>query len=136
MDQKAASKKRDIVMKPEGSLKITVANASRQVDQVIEGEWTTIQVLSDATLPKGSYYLSDTVKASKNVYPQDFTGQVLHMDKSSVYQLSGKAVVQHDRGLFKKEPSVGTCYDISYRRGIGSVNGELGKSDGAQFGDR
>ncbi len=40
-------------MMPEGSRKVCVLNGSRQLDQVVKGEWMTIKVLPENGLPKG-----------------------------------------------------------------------------------
>ncbi|CAE6824249.1 Protein TraB [Paraburkholderia aspalathi] len=117
----------------EGDTKISVNNGSRNIDRFSEGQWLTMKSLPDAGLPHGVYHLADAAKAAKNVHPQTFGGQVVHVDQSSVYQLSGKDIVQHERGLFAKEPVVGQCYEVSYRRGIGTVKGELSLAEGAKL---
>ncbi|MDP5168554.1 KfrB domain-containing protein [Pseudomonas syringae] len=137
-----------------GSLKIVVMNGSRQVDQVVAGVgpngvagWQTQEVLSENGLPKGVYQLSTATDASKNVHPQQFGGQVVHVDKKNVYQFGpddskGKStVVKHDRRIFElalegKEPVVGKCYEVSYARGVGKVKGELTQEQGAKLQNR
>ena len=120
----------------EGDTKISVHNGSRLVDRYTQGQWLTVKSLPDAGLPSGVYHLADATKAAKNVHPQTFGGQVLHVDQGNVYQLSGKGVVQHDRGLFAKEPVVGQCYEVSYRRGVGTVKGEISQAEGAKLESR
>lgn len=68
----------------------------------MEGQWMTMKTLPDSGLPSGVYHLADATKAAKNVHPQTFGGQVLHVDQSSVYQLSSKGIVQHNRPFSKK----------------------------------
>ncbi|WP_343463278.1 KfrB domain-containing protein [Pantoea sp.] len=114
-----------VIMKPEGSMKICVLNGSRQIDKVVNGEWLTQKVMPEAGLPKGIYQLSDAQQAAKNVHPHTHVGQVLHVDDRHVYQLSQKGVVQHNRGLWEKEPTVGQNYEVAYSRGVGKVKGEL-----------
>ncbi len=109
----------------EGDTKISVQNGSRLVDQFRQGEWHTVKALPDAGLPHGVYRLAEAANAAKNVHPQSFGGQVLHVDQESVYQLTGKGVVQHNRGLFAQEPVVGRNYEVAYRRGMGTVKGEI-----------
>jgi hypothetical protein len=120
----------------EGDTKVSVHNGSRLIDRYTEGQWMTMKTLPDAGLPSGVYHLAEAANAAKNVHPQIFGGQVLHVDQGNVYQLSGKGIVQHDRGLFQKEPVVGRCYEVSYRRGIGSVTGEISLAEGAKLESR
>ena len=85
-----------VKMMPEGSRKVCVLNGSRQIDQVIKGEWTTLKVLPESGLSKGIYQLGEATKASSGK-DASFTGQVLFSDSKAVYQLSGKGVVEHPR---------------------------------------
>lgn len=137
-----------------GSVKIVILNGSRQIDQVVPGVgangtagWETQKVLGENGLPKGIYQLSSANDASKKVHPQQFGGQVLHVDKQSVYQFGpddgkGKStVVKHDRKIFDqaldgKEPVVGQCYEVSYARGVGKVKGVLSQEEGAKLQNR
>lgn len=82
-----------VLMKPEGSVKIVVLNGSRQIDQVVPGAgkdgepgWVTMKVQPEAGLPKGIHQLSDATNPAKNVHPQTYGGQVLHVDQKHVYQ--------------------------------------------------
>lgn len=115
------------VMKPEGSRKISVLNGSRQIDQVIGGEWTTIKVLPENGLPRGVHQLADAVKAGTDPRQQAFEGQLLHIDSKTVYQFHGKGIVMHDRAVFKEledkgqQPVVGRVYAVSYESGRGKV---------------
>ena len=136
-----------------GSVKIVILNGSRQIDQVVPGVgqngaagWQTQKVLGENGLPQGIYQLSSANDASKKVHPQQFGGQVLHVDKQNVYQFGpsdgkGKStVVKHDRKIFDqalgKEPVVGQCYEVSYSRGVGKVKGELSQEEGAKLQNR
>ena len=129
-----------VLMKPEGSVKIVVLNGSRQIDQVVPGAgkdgepgWVTMKVKPEAGLPKGIHQLSDATNPAKNVHPQTYGGQVLHVDQKHVYQFGPKGIVQHDRKLFEKEPVVGKCYEVSYSRGVGKVKAELSQEEGAKL---
>ncbi len=119
-------------MKPEGSVKVAVLNGSRQVDQVVNGEWLTMKVLPEAGLPKGIHQLSDAKDASKNVHPHKHVGQVLHDDGRNVYQFSEGGIVKHSRGIFEKPPVVGKNYEIAYSRGQGKVIGEVSQEQAAK----
>ena len=129
-----------VLMKPEGSVKIVVLNGSRQIDQVVPGAgkdgepgWVTMKVQPEAGLPKGIHQLSDATYPAKNVHPQTYGGEVLHVDQKHVYQFGPKGIVQHDRKLFEKEPVVGKCYEVSYSRGVGKVKAELSQEEGAKL---
>ena len=129
-----------VLMKPEGSVKIVVLNGSRQIDQVVPGAgkdgepgWVTMKVQPEAGLPTGIHQLSDATNPAKNVHPQTYGGQVLHVDQKHVYQFGPKGIVQHDRKLFEKEPVVGKCYEVSYSRGVGKVKAELSQEEGAKL---
>ncbi|HDX2569705.1 MULTISPECIES: KfrB domain-containing protein [Gammaproteobacteria] len=121
-----------VIMKPEGSVKVAVLNGSRQVDQVVNGEWLTMKVLPEAGLPKGIHQLSDAKDASKNVHPHKHVGQVLHDDGRNVYQFSEGGIVKHSRGIFEKPPVVGKNYEIAYSRGQGKVIGEVSQEQAAK----
>lgn len=128
-----------VIMKPEGSVKISVDNGSRRVDQVVDGQWLSLKTLPEAGLPKGYYQLSEASIPAKNVHPQTYGSQVLHVDKDHVYQFGqndskGKAtIVRHERNIFEKEPVVGQCYEVAYSRGVGKVKGELTQEEGAKM---
>lgn len=137
-----------------GSMKVVVLNGSRQIDQVVPGVgkdgapgWQTQKVLGENGLPKGIYPLQGATDASKKVHPQQYGGQLLHVDEKSVYQFGpsdskGKnTIVKHDRKIFDqalagKEPIVGQCYDVSYSRGVGKVKGELTQEEGQKMQNR
>lgn len=111
----------------DGDVKITVQNGSRLIDVAdAGGQWTTIKVQADATLPKGSYRLAEAADPTRNVHPQRYGGQVLHVDPKTVYQLAPKGVVvRHDRAIFPEAPVIGQAYEVAYSRGVGTVKGAL-----------
>lgn len=118
-----------VKMMPEGSRKICVLNGSRQVDQVIKGEWTTLKVLPENGLAKGIYQLAEAAKpdTGKAGSAKEYTGQLLHVDSREVYQLEGKGIVKHDRAAFKDleakgDPlTVGRNYTVGYANGQGTA---------------
>ncbi|WP_229180090.1 KfrB domain-containing protein [Bradyrhizobium ivorense] len=119
------TKKPPALLKPEGSFKVSVMNHSRQVDQMIRGEWMTLKVLPEAGLPKGIYQLSEAVKPDRTAKLREYDGPVVHADSRNVYQLEGKGIVQHDRAVFRGvEPTVGRRYVIAYALGVGEVKGQ------------
>ncbi|NIE78359.1 conjugal transfer protein TraB [Pantoea sp. Ap-967] len=113
-----------VKMMPEGSRKVCVLNGSRQIDQVVKGDWMTVKVLPESGLPKGIYQLAEATKGSTGK-DASFTGQVLFSDSKAVYQLSGKGVVEHPRSAFaeleaKGEKIVdGRSYTVAYANGKG-----------------
>lgn len=112
-------------MMPEGSRKICVLNGSRQVDQVVKGDWMTLKVLPENGLPKGIYQLAEAAKpeTGKDGKEKDYTGQLLHVDSREVYQLQGKGVVKHDRAVFKDLEAKGDQLTVGRNYSVGYVNG-------------
>lgn len=122
-----------VLMKPEGSRKVVVMNGSRQLDQVLGGEWVTLKVLPEAGLPKGIYQLSDAQKPEVSGKPSTFTGPLLQVDDHKVYQLHGKGIILHDRAVFRDmeakggKLTVGQNLTLAYQNGRGAVvTGEHG----------
>lgn len=121
------------LMKPEGSLKIVVLNGSRQVDQVIRGDWMTLKVLPENGLPRGVFQLSDANKPdlAKDGKPKDYEGQLLHVDSKAVFQLCDRQIIKHDRAAFQsletndRPLTVGRLYGISYLNGRPNSGSEL-----------
>lgn len=111
-----------VLVKPEGSIKVSVLNGSRQVDQVVAGEWLTLKVLPEAGLPRGIYQLSQATPADTKAGA--YEGQLVHVDSRSVYQLHGAGIVRHDRATAFRElertgelPTVGRRYVVGYEGG-------------------
>lgn len=92
-----------VKMMPEGSRKVCVLNGSRQIDQVIKGEWTTLKVLPECGLPKGIYQLGEATKASSSK-DASYTGQVLFSDSK---EAKGEKIVD------------GRSYTVAYANGKG-----------------
>lgn len=124
-----------VLMKPEGSRKVVVLNGSRQIDQVIGGEWQTQKVLPENGLPKGIYQLSDAKTPENSAKPVTYTGAILQVDSGKVFQLCGKTIIKHDRSTFKdidKEPNgivVGRTHSVEYQNGRGEVTGTKDTTD-------
>ncbi|EJD3148824.1 conjugal transfer protein TraB [Salmonella enterica] len=125
-------------MKPEGSRKVVVMNGSRQLNQMLGGEWVTLKVLPHGGLPTGVYQLADAQKPPVSGKPAIYTGQLLQVDDHKVYQLHGKNVIQHDRSVFHEAESkgdkliVGRTVSVAYQNGRGAVvTGEHGAARNA-----
>lgn len=136
-----------VITKPEGSVKISVLNNSRQIDVVVAGAgkdgkpgWMTMKVLPESGLPKGINYLDEAINPAKNMRTQKYGGQVLHVDQAHVYQFGPKGLVKHDKNIFAvglqgKEPIVGRCYEVNYVGGQGKLKGELTIEQGRKMTD-
>lgn len=129
------SKDPGVIMKPEGSRKIVVMNGSRQLDQVLGGEWVTLKTLPEAGLPKGIYQLADARVPPVTGKPAIYTGQILQVDDHKVYQLFGKNVLQHERSVFRdaeakgEKLTVGKTISVAYENGLGALaTGERGNA--------
>lgn len=118
-----------VLMKPEGSRKVVVLNGSRQIDQVIGGEWQTQKVLPENGLPKGIYQLADAKAPENSAKPVTYTGAILQVDSSKVFQLCGKNIIRHDRASFRDIDNgrdslvVGRTHSVEYVNGRGRVTG-------------
>jgi len=111
---------------PEGSYKIAIHSHSRLVSRMSGGEWKETRTLDTAGLPEGRiFYTSQAIDAAKKVHPSNYAGAILHVDGRNVFQLDSQGVVKHDKALFQKEPVAGQFYELEYRRGIGSVKGQI-----------
>ncbi|EBG3748881.1 conjugal transfer protein TraB [Salmonella enterica] len=108
---------------PEGSRKVCVMNGSRQLDQVVKGEWMTIEVLPENGLPKGIYQLAEATRPDAGK-ESAYTGQVLHVDSKAVYQLSGKGIVEHSRSAFAELEAKGSQIIAGCTYTVGYVNGK------------
>lgn len=118
-----------VLMKPEGSRKVVVLNGSRQIDQVIKGEWQTQKVLPENGLPKGIYQLSDAKTPDNSAKPVTYTGAILQVDSSKVFQLCGKSIIKHERSAFSDIDNgpngivVGRTHSVEYQNGRGKLIG-------------
>lgn len=111
---------------PEGTYKIAILSHSRLVTRMKGGSWQETRAHPKAGLPEGRiFYTSQAIDAAKKVHPSNYAGAILHVDGRDVYQLDSQGVVKHDKALFQKEPVVGQFYELEYRRGIGSVKGQI-----------
>lgn len=118
------------LMKPEGSRKIVVLNGSRQIDQVVRGEWITLKVLPENGLPRGIFQLSEAGKPDRALdnKRKEYPGQILHVDAKSVFQLCVDKIIEHDRAAFKdmetaSQPlTVGVYCRVSYLNGQRTAN--------------
>nr|WP_277628704.1 KfrB domain-containing protein [Klebsiella pneumoniae] len=103
---------------PEGSRKVCVLNGSRQLDQVVKGEWMTIKVLPENGLPKGIYQLAEATKpdTGKDGKESAYTGQVLHVDSKAVGTVA-KLAMRQPFVLFKGLTFQKLCLPGAFRPG-------------------
>ncbi len=78
--------------------------------------------------PVSSLFLS-ALDPRKKVHPQTFGGKICHVGKDWVYQECENGLVKHERKLFDAEPVVGDFYKVSYRRGVGRVEGLISEKE-------
>jgi hypothetical protein len=115
-------------LKTEGHELLLIANESRLLDKVVNGDWESRYVGSRGGLPKGRYDLTGAERPGKAGATKSFEGNVLHVDAKHVYQLQsndkGKPnMVRHDLALYKAPPVIGSMTKIDYVRGAGQVTG-------------
>lgn len=113
-------------LKQEGHELLLIANESRLLDKVVNGDWESRYVGSRGGLPKGRYDLTGAERPGKSGTTKSFEGNVLHVDAKHVYQLQsndkGKPnMVRHDLALYKSPPGIGSMTKIDYVRGAGQV---------------
>jgi hypothetical protein len=93
--------------------RLLVMNGSRIVEiEQGDGKWQTETVAKANGVKPGIYNISLASQADK---AKEYTGIILHTDKSSVYQQIGKnSYVSHNREDFGKVPDVGQLKTVSY----------------------
>lgn len=101
--------------------RLLVMNGSR----ILQGEagandWQNVKVTPGAEgLKPGFYNLFTAQRPEAN---GQYQGQVVHADKSKVYQQVGKTMVAHEAGAFKQPPVIGKAYAVAYSNGNATVN--------------
>lgn len=114
-----SSSNKTVLMKPEGSRKIAILNGSRQLDQVVQGEWVTLKVLPENGLPKGIYQLSEAKRPPVTAERTIYCGQLLQVDKQHVFQLHGTGILVHERQAFRSMEALaaGQQVSVTYQNG-------------------
>lgn len=100
--------------------KVSVLNNSRQLDKLVNGEWVTMKILSEAGLPKGVYHLANAQQPALSSAWIVYCGPILLVDDRKVYQLHGNCIVQHDRAMFR-HADAGNLVSVKYQHGQGSI---------------
>lgn len=62
-------------------------------------------------LKPGVYNLYSAANADKS---QGYDGQILHADKSAIYQKTSANIIKHDRANFDKVPEIASVQNIKY----------------------
>ena len=75
------------------------------------GAWVNQKVEKAGALKPGIYNLHSAQPADKSTAHE---GAILHADRSSVYQQTGKNIVMHERANFDKVPDIGSVKNVSY----------------------
>lgn len=101
--------------------RLLVMNGQRILQaETNSNDWQNVKVTPAADgLKPGFYNLFSAQKADAN---GQYQGQVVHADKSKVFQQVGKSLVAHDAGAFKQQPTVGKSYAVAYSNGSATVN--------------
>lgn len=101
--------------------RLLVMNGSRVLQSESgANDWQNVKVTPGADgLKPGFYNLFSAQKAEAN---GQYQGQVVHADKSKVFQQVGKSMVAHDAGAFKQPPTIGKAYTVAYSNGAATVS--------------
>lgn len=91
--------------------RLIVMNGQRIVQGEQDGQWQNEKVEKANGVKPGVYNLYLSSQADKT---KAYVGNILHTDKSHVYQQVGKSFVVHQYADFKKVPTVGQTKSISY----------------------
>lgn len=92
--------------------RLLVMNGQCALQQEDQGQWRNVKVEKARGVKPGIYniYLASPADKSK-----DYTGLILYVDKTVIYQQTGKGqYVSHDRADFKKLPEPGEAKRITY----------------------
>ena len=92
--------------------RVLVMNGARIVQSEVSGGWVNQKVDKAGDLKPGIYNIHTAKPADTT---QRHEGAVVHMDTTTVYQQTGRAVfVAHNRDNFDKVPVLGGMASISY----------------------
>ena len=92
--------------------RLLVMNGQKLVqDEKAPGKWETVNVEKAGALKPAIYNIYLSQQADKTAA---HSGVILHADKESIYQQSGRDFVQHKRSDFDKVPEIGSAKTITY----------------------
>lgn len=94
--------------------RLLVMNGRRILEAEIGGKWETQKVDAAAGLKPKIYNLFAATSADP---AKSYVGQILHVDKKSVFQQVGTGYIEHDRAKFVRVPDVGAHKEITYENG-------------------
>ena len=99
--------------------RLLVMNGQRLVQSEQGGQWQTDKVEKAGAVKPGIYNLYLATAPDKN---KRHDGQIVYIDKSSVYQQVGKTFVKHALPDFGKAPEVGANSSVKYVDGKAQVS--------------
>jgi len=92
--------------------RLLVMNGQKLVQsEQAPGKWNTIGVEKAGALKPAIYNIYQSRQADKTAA---HSGVIVHADKESVYQQTGRDFVQHKRSDFDKVPEMGSAKTITY----------------------
>lgn len=97
--------------------RILVMNGQRLIQTYQDNqEWKTDKVERAQGLKPGIYniYLAKVVEDKVKQAQNKFSGVVIHINNTAVFQQIGKDFVMHDRKMFPKAPTIGDNISIQY----------------------
>jgi cell filamentation protein len=77
-------------------------------------EWENKEVVPQTAVRPGFYYLSSARAADKNAAAD---GQIIHSDRTFLYQQCGSVLVKHELSAFEQRPVEGAKASIRYSKG-------------------
>ena len=98
--------------------RLLVMNGQKLLQSEKDRQWVTDKVERAGELKPGIYNLYSAPVAD---IAKPYSGLVLHVDKDSLYLLSGKTLSKHEVSRFDKTPSVGEMLNISYDNGMAKI---------------
>lgn len=107
--------------------RLLVMNGSRilQTEQK-PNEWLNAKVMANSEGLKSGFY--NIYSARQPTEASTYDGQVIHTNKSSVYQQTAKGVIAHPATAFAERPAVGDYYKVTYSNGQGRAEKSLAQS--------
>ena len=99
--------------------RILVMNGQRLIQTLHNNqEWKTDKVERAQGLKPGIYniYLAKIVEGNHKQTQNEFSGVIIHINNTAVFQQIGKDFIMHDRKRFSKAPTIGDNISIKYMK--------------------
>lgn len=105
--------------------RLVVMNGQRVLQTEQAGQWHTTKVDKAGEVKPGIYQIHNAIPADQS---KQYSGQIIHSDKNTVYQQVGKSIVKHPAEKFAKPPIVGVTVSISFENGQAVQGDAIAKS--------